>query len=373
MTSHLLVTVFPVTEEQALHWWLFEDGQLVQTGCDPDPMLAAGLKLPAHADDVRCAAVVPSAMTTVRWHDPIEELTEKQALAAAVMAAGDQAIAGKTVHVAAVLAPSGAAATATIDDALLHDGLLRCQELGFDPDVIVPAGWLLDTTEGELVEADFGFDRVLRGADMIIPDDPFLRDHLTHGDTPRMLNEAETLAALAGAGDPDQLNLRSGLHAKKQRRSMTAPQRKALVWLAAALLIVSLAIPLVQMAKYYLAAGSADDAALEAASSVLGPVDSLEAAERQLDERLIRENRGNGVFSVPASALFEALQQAPGVSIERLTFERTGIVAATLSAVRNEDINPVLLAVQGAGYAITATPRTDATGTAKADITVRAP
>ncbi|MEL6874257.1 MAG: hypothetical protein AAGM33_02170, partial [Pseudomonadota bacterium] len=216
-------------------------------------------------------------------------------------------------------------------------------------------------------------DRVLRRQDMIIPDDPALRDYLTDGETSRKLSEAETLAALARAGDPDQLNLRSGVHAKKQRRSMTAPQRKALVWTAAALLIVSLAIPLVQMAKYYWAAGSADDSAMAAATAVLGPVDNLEAAERQLDDRLVQENKGNGVFSVPTSALFEALQQAPGVTVERLTFERAGIVAATLSAVRNEDINPVLLAVQKAGYAITATPRTDATGTAKADITVRAP
>ncbi|MEM8918367.1 MAG: hypothetical protein AAGE37_05850 [Pseudomonadota bacterium] len=373
MTPHLLVTVFPASEEQALHWWLFEDGYLVQSGCDSDPMLAAGLKLPGNVDDVRCAAIVPSAMTTVRWHDPVEDATDKQILAAATIAGADDAIAGNPVHVAAALATDGAAATATIDDALLRDGLMRCQELGLDPDVIIPSGWLLQPAEKELVEADFGFDRVLRRPEMIIPDDPALREFLTGSDTPRMLNEAETLAALARAGDSDQLNLRSGTYAKKQRRSMTAPQRKALVWTVAALLIVSLAIPLVQMAKYYWAAGSADDAALEAATAVLGPVENLEMAERQLDNRLVQENRGNGVFSVPTSALFEALQQTPGVTIDRLSYERAGIVAATLSAVRNEDINPVLLAVQNAGYAITATPRTDATGTAKADITVRAP
>ena len=255
MTPHLLVTVFPVSEEQALHWWLFEDGQLVQTGCDTDPMLAAGLKLPAHADDVRCAALLPSAITTVRWHDPVDDMTEKQVLAAAMLAAEDEAIGDKPVHVAAALAPSGTVATATIDDAIFRDGLLRCQELGFDPDVIVPSGWLVDPAVGELVEADFGFDRVLRREDMIIPDDPSLRDYLTGGETARVLSDAETLAALSRAGEADQLNLRSGIHAPKQSRSMTALQRKALVWTAAALLIVSLAIPLVQIVKYYWAAG----------------------------------------------------------------------------------------------------------------------
>jgi general secretion pathway protein L len=92
-----------------------------------------------------------------------------------------------------------------------------------------------------------------------------------------------------------------------------------------------------------------------------------------LDQKLVAENRGNVIFSVPASALFSAVQQVPGVSIGRLSYRQDGLVAAELSAVRNEDINPALITMQKAGFKITATPRTDATGTAKADITVRAP
>ena len=56
-----------------------------------------------------------------------------------------------------------------------------------------------------------------------------------------------------------------------------------------------------------------------------------------------------------------------------MAYGENGIVSATLTAVRNEDINPVLIAMQEAGFIITATPRTDATGSAQADITVRAP
>ena len=106
---------------------------------------------------------------------------------------------------------------------------------------------------------------------------------------------------------------------------------------------------------------------------MVGEQDDPEGAERALDQRLIAENRGNIMFPVPASALYSALQQVPNVSVTRMAYGENGIVAATLSAVRNEDINPALIAIQEAGFIITAVPRTDATGSAQADITVRAP
>ena len=130
---------------------------------------------------------------------------------------------------------------------------------------------------------------------------------------------------------------------------------------------------MVQLAKYHWAARNADEAALAAAQPVLGRVDDPETAERQLDEKLIAENRGNVSFSVPASALFSAIQQTPGVAAGPLAYRSDGTVSVELAAVRNEDINPVLITLQKAGFVITATPRTDATGSAKASVTVRAP
>lgn len=374
MRPYLLVTAFPETDGQALHWWYFEDGELVQSGCDTDPLLAAGLKMPVNAmDEIYFAVVLPAALTTVRWHAAIDEATEKQGLTAAIIAARDESISRAGVHVAGMASPSETFATAAIDDQLMQSGIDRCQQLGFDPDAIVPAGWLIQPSDDQLVEADFGFDKILRGEELILPDDPFLRQHLTDGKPAKALSAKETVSVLKRAGDEGLLNLRSGSFAKKTRKTLDGPQRRLLAWLIAALVLVSLAIPLVQLAKYYWAADAADAAAMTAAETILGPVDDIALAERQLDERLISENKGNIVFSVPAATLFEAVQKAPGVTLDRLTYEQSGIVAATLSAVRNEDINPVLLTIQEAGFSITATPRTDATGAAKADVTVRAP
>jgi general secretion pathway protein L len=154
---------------------------------------------------------------------------------------------------------------------------------------------------------------------------------------------------------------------------MDAKQKRRLGWIAAALVIVSLAIPSVQLAQYHWAASAADEAALANAATIVGEQGNPGSAERALDQRLIAESRGNIMFPIPASALYSALQQVPNVSITRMAYDENGIVSATLSAIRNEDINPALLAMQEAGFIITATPRTDATGSAQADITVRAP
>jgi general secretion pathway protein L len=71
-----------------------------------------------------------------------------------------------------------------------------------------------------------------------------------------------------------------------------------------------------------------------------------------------------------ASIFFQSLQSAPNVAVIKMSYQSSGLLSATLSAARNEDINVALLALQRDGYKITAVPRTEATGKALADITV---
>jgi hypothetical protein len=64
------------------------------------------------------------------------------------------------------------------------------------------------------------------------------------------------------------------------------------------------------------------------------------------------------------------MQGAPGVSLTRLGRGADGMVSATLSG-KPEDINIVLLALQGAGFTITANSTQAPSGQTTADITVR--
>lgn len=389
--SRFFITVFPTAEVQALQWWLVDDGALKAKGCDTDPLFAAGIKMPSgegeqpESERITCIALMPSVPGVVRWYDvghssgPEQEntLTDQQILAAARLSAREQSLNRENVHIAAVTGGAGQAVTASVGKDVMASGLLKLEALGIDPDLVVPAGWMIEPQEDAVIEADFGFEKLLRGAQMIAPDEPDLRAHLVGDSAVIVLSDEAVDRQLASAAQTvvsgKALNLRSGDFAKKVRRSLTDRQKRILGWLAVAVLVVSVLIPVIHLIKYHWAADDADKAALAAAEPLVGSVENVEEADRLLSERLIRENRGNIAFSVPASALFSAVQQSAGVSIEKISYRRDGTVSAGLSAVRAEDINPALIAIQKAGFIITATPRTDATGAAKADITVRAP
>ncbi len=376
MANHAkFIVEFPAGSVSTLHWWVVRDGAVARKGRDPDPLRDAGIDLAAsEPEPFIIIALLPSVVTHVRWHKFEEALTDKQIMAAASVDAQRQSLHKEHLHIAAVGVADGTAATASIDRGKLSRGLTRLQSLGVDPDVITPAGWLIPTKQNSVIQANFGFDRLLRADQMIAPDDLSLREYLVQSRPVISLSEAELDDAVAQKEPDCLLNLRRGPFTKKSARGALTPmQKKLLAGMTAALLLISLCIPLGQLIKYHLAAGGADSAALLAARSILGQGAKLETVEAALDRRLHAENRGNAVFSVPSSALFSALQQAPAVTLGPISYQGDGVVSATLTAIRNEDINPVLVALQTAGFVITAKPRTDATGTALADITVRGP
>lgn len=374
MNPNILLTAFPATDVEALYWWHVADGAVQAWGCDPDPMLASQAYGPEEAPvDVFVIALVPSHLTSIMGHEAISGATESQALAAARLAAKADSLESESVHIVAAMDGAGGMVTAMVGRDVLSTGLVRLQALNLDPDMAIPSGWLLPAVLDGALSADFGFDQVVRAGNIIAFDEPALRELLFADLTIEPITGDAFDAMMIGAAEKSDLNFRTGPFAKKTQRGMSLLQRRRLGWMAAALVVVSLAIPLVQLAKYHSAASAADEAALANAATVVGEQENPDSAERALDQRLIAENRGNIMFPVPASALFSALQQAPNVSITRMTYGENGIVTATLSAIRNEDINPALIAIQEAGFIITATPRTDATGSVQADITVRAP
>jgi general secretion pathway protein L len=65
------------------------------------------------------------------------------------------------------------------------------------------------------------------------------------------------------------------------------------------------------------------------------------------------------------------MQDVPGVSLTTLSRDPDGMIRATLAAAKAEEINTVLLALQAAGFTITANPSQDAGERVLADITVR--
>ena len=372
MAENGLIVTCPSGPDAALHWWRAENGHIVARGQDFTPPSQT-----ARDSDTPVVALVPAADTVLRTLD-MGDISAPQAEAAARYRAADLSIGGDVfVAVRALGRGEGDSGMrvlcATIARATLADHLAELALRGLDPDIIVPVGLLLPASD-QPVSATFGDLGADRLGDLILPPDEALGALLLGEAAPVSLDsEARDAALVAAFADPP-LNLRQGDFARRTPLfALASGQGRTLAWLFGALLLVSLAIPLIEIGKNYLGADLAERRALASAQRhVPGATDAAQA-EAQLDAKLAARGTGNSVVSVPMSGLLAAMQPVPGVVIRQADYRPGGIVGAMIAAPRVEDLNAVLIALQNNGYKVTAANRSDATGQAVADITVLAP
>ena len=137
------------------------------------------------------------------------------------------------------------------------------------------------------------------------------------------------------------------------------------------ILLASLLISLVTLVRQNVAASQVDGESLALARQVLPEASDVMQVEAEMDRQLASRGAGAYAFTAPVAGLMSAMQDAPGVSLTALSRDPDGMLRATLAAAKADDINIVLLALQAAGYTITATPSQDPGGRTLADITVR--
>ncbi len=364
--SGLIVTC-PSGPDSALSWWRAEEGHIVARGQDFSP--------PAREGDTPVAALIPAADTVIRTLD-MGDMGAAQAEAAARYRAADLSIGGDLfVAVRALGRADGGMQVlcATIARATLADHMVELALRGLDPDIIIPVGLLLPASD-QPVHATFGDLSANRVGDLVLPPDEALGALLLGQGAATMLDDHARDTALATALADPPLNLRQGEFARRTPLfALGAGQGRMLAWLMGALLLVSLAIPLVEIGKHYLGADLAERRALASAQRLVPGVTDVAQAEQQIDAKLAARGAGNMVASVPLAGLLSAMQPVPGVVIRQADYRPGGIIGAMIAAPRVEDLNTVLIALQNNGYKVTAANRSDATGQAVADITVLAP
>ncbi|MGQ2940904.1 MAG: type II secretion system protein GspL [Blastomonas fulva] len=365
-----LIVTCPLSADAALHWWRAEDGHIVARGQDFSPPSAA-----PGTDRGLTLALIPAADTVIRILD-MGEMSAAQAEAAARYRAADLSIGGDLFVGVRALGNGGGGMQvlcATISRARLADHLAELALRGLDPDVLVPVGLLLPATDAP-VSAVFGDLGAERLGDVVLPPDDAL-GALLLGETPALAldQDARHTAMLAALADPP-LNLRQGDFARRTPMFALGPgQGRTLAWLLGALLLVSLAIPLIEIGKNYLGADLAERRALASAQRLVPGATDVAQAEQQLDGKLAARGAGNAIATVPLAGLLSAMQPVAGVTIRQADYRPGGVIGAMIAAPRVEDLNAVLIALQNNGYTVTAANRSDATGQAVADITVLAP
>lgn len=350
-------------------WWRLVDGHIVSRS---ETAARAG----GEASPGPVMLVVPPGVATLRRVELDAAMPPAQARAVALRRALEAGMADPADMHAAVLDRAGDRAggvhhVASIARADLAHIIAWGHRHGVDADIILPAGALLPEPEEGYVRAEIAGTALLRGRGIVAPEDePWVRAMLA-GAPVEEWPAGEVEAALVNALARPPVNLRSGPFAKARARGIDAAWLKRIAVGAGFIALATLLISLVLIARYEWSAARLDARTVEIAKPLLPAANDAELVAGEIDRMLADRGAGAYVFTGPLAGLMTAMQPVPGVSLSALSLNEDGLLHATLASARAEDINAVLLAVQGAGYSITATSSTDPGGRVVAQITVK--
>lgn len=365
-----LIVFLPEVADAPPHWMRVVDGTLVQSGEGANWLAACGIA--ALPEEARVMLVPPAALVALHWtlHP---DLPVRQARAAARLAALAEGILPADQLFAVTDAQDDPAQPHIVALAARGDmqhWLLWAQHHGLDPDIIVPAPLLLPEPEIGFARGVIGGVTVLRGADMALTGDmalPALIGDAPVVDVPPGVIEGRAIAAL----DAPPIDLRQGDFAKRVRRQVDQRALKRVALWSGLILLAALLIALVGIVKSHREASRLDAESLALAQQVVPGASDARQALGAMEQQLAARGAGGRAFTAPVAALMAAMQDAPGVALTSLSRDPDGMLRATLAAAKADDINIVLLALQAAGFTITATPAQEPGGRTLAEITVR--
>ena len=354
--------LFLPDREAPWRWWRMDDARSV----------AEGEGLPPAADGA-LVAVAPAGAVTLHWA-ALPSRSPAQAAAAARLLAGEASAAPATeLHVAIGDEGAEERPIAVVEADAMRGWLAELAAAGVDPDAIVPAPLLLPRPDEGYARAELGGAGVVRGPSSGFADEARLTELVTGGAAPRTLGRDEMDQALAAAAATPVLDLRQGLFARRRRAALDWALVRRLCWLAAAILLVSLGIGLVRLAKYSFAADALDRQAALLAATGLPRGETVTDADRQLAERL-GAVRGPGLgFTGMTAAVFAAVRATAGTEVTGLDFQPTGDLKLSVAAARESLPTDLKRALERAGFTVDASTFTSANGRVTGDMTVRAP
>lgn len=363
-----LLVMLPLSDDAQPRFWLIADGAVVGEGCLPD--------LPINLDveqlaDVPVIAVVPATRSSF-YAVEAKGLEPRQELAVARVDAQQAALG--TAHIATVFAADGKVIVAAADSATIEQGVDRLAELGLWVKAVVPAAALVSPPDGELWKVDLGGEVFLRAADRASPDEAALRMALFGSAQPTVVDGdqlAASMIAFSRDPVPDFLDGR----ARKRHGGVVLNNAhrlwlKRLALLAVLLVLVS---GLAHWAKLQWAISQEQQKALSAAQKIDPAITDIAQVNARVDAALARKGTSQSKAGMLVAIVWQSAQSVENVSVNDLRVSNNGLLTATLAAPDANGINAALLAIQRAGYEITATPRRDPSGLTLVDLTVKMP
>ena len=377
MTERLVIALPAVVEpgRADAHWWRVANGAVLEAGADTGWL---GHAAPADGTaGLPLVALAPAALARLVFGEPVGS-TERQVAAVARSAALEDSLAApETLHAVSVVKLLGEGrnpelrrtVTAVVANSAMLEWLEWLKGHGADPEAIVPAGLLLPHSD-RWTAATVGAEAIAGRGDLVFPHEPALTAALAGAEEVEELTSIEVERRLALLADLPPLNLRTGLFARRRLFLLDWARVRELAALAAAIPLIGLLVVLVTIIRLNADSDRLESEAAALASRALGRPVTVETAGAEVEARLAQGSGSESPFT-PVAALYQQLQLTPGAAASTLSWRADGTLATSLAAPRAEDLNRILIALQGAGYKVTAVPRQGPDGRAVADVTVR--
>ena len=291
------------------------------------------------------------------------------------------------------LAPAQARAAARLavaDESLLAAGdlLVGCSEDGlmaasvsrtallrwiadYDPDVILPAPMLLPRRENSILIASLGPLKIARGPDFAVGWDDVITPLLMSGEAVETLSATEFDAAMAAAAVSPELNLRQGEFERRTRFILDKSVARTVGWLMAALLLLTLLIPLITMIRLNAQSDTLEATARTAAQTGVGATVPEDQALIQLDARMAALRGGDAGFVQTSTAVNLAIQATPNVEMTMMAFMPDGQLKATVRATKPEEIDRLAAQMRSLGLEVERGPINPAQGQPVVELKVR--
>lgn len=352
--KHDYVIVLPATREAPPLWYRVADQRIVRRGRGTEWLP------PEEADAPEVAVgsamlVLPPHATTLHWI-ACPGMTFRQGAAAARLMALEASIGEPDQLHAAVAAnddPEAPHLVAVASRSTMAHWLDWARAHGIEQASFVPAGLLLPEPETGFVHAPVGGVDVMRGADTAFAGGDTLAALLV-GDAPVMRLSADTIDdAIVGALEEPPLDLRQGSFARHSPAIVNPARLRRIAAMIALMIVAGLLVSLITIIRLNAESARLDSQTVALAQTIDPSVADPQIAEARMTA-LLAARGGRGGFTGMVAGLMTAMQANPNVVLTSVNQGADGSLRVQLAAGRAEEINDVLIAIQEAGWRISA-------------------
>jgi general secretion pathway protein L len=365
-SEDFLIVILPTADVDDPDIWVIGEGATAKPGrlsdlAEDDTPLGS-----------RTCIVLAPASCSAYYRVKAQGLEPLQEISVARINAEEKAIA--PVQAAACLAKDGGLMVATIDAAVLNEGLLWLEHFGLNISAVVPMGAAIKRAETEVCRSNIIGHLTLHAHDYSCADEPGLVAALFKDAQIRSVEAGELSAALVDLARAPLPNFLDGQTSRKRKTPWLSDSNR--LWIKR-LSVLALGLLLLTTGTYWakLAWSTVDEnqQALALAQSIDPAITDVSQAEAAVATALARKGVERTKPAMLVAIVWQSVKSSDNLALAEMSLDDQGLLKATLAAPDAESINAALRAIERSGYRITAKSRSDQSGSVLADITVKAP